>query len=709
MISLHVAAIVGVAAAASQPKTLVTFSRDVAPLLFSHCSGCHRPGGSGPFDLLTYASARQHARQIADVTARRVMPPWKVEPGYGAFVGRQPLSDAEIALLEEWVADGALEGDPRELPIRPRWSVDWQLGTPDLVVDSGPGYTLGAAGGDTFRVFVLRIPIAATRYVVGLEFRPSNPRVVHHANILLDHTPTSRQRNDEDPTLGEQGLLSATAAYPPGHFLGWTPGQPDPLLTESLAWQLEPNTDLVVQLHLKPSGKPELVQFRVGFFFGTKAPDRTPAVLRLSRQNLDIAAEERHYLATDSYQLPVDVDVLAIKPHAHYRAREVRAFATLPSGETQWLLFIKDWDFQWQHTYRYVTPVRLPRGAWLRMEYLYDNGAHNPRNPVVPPTRVRWGPRSFDEMADLWIQVAPRTSAESAALTRDFRRKWAADDLVGYEAQIETSPNVVVFHQEAALLALELGRTAVAVNHLEAAIQIRPASAPAHFNLGVALMQSGRPAQAIREYEEALRIDPLLPAAHNNLGNVFAAQGRLNEAYEQYRQVLALQPSHAGASNNVGFILLNWGRLDEAVPFLLQALRLEPTQADAHFNLGLVLQQRGQPEALARFREAATLRPDWPSPLLSLSWALSTSSDESLRNPTEAVVLAERAVALTAGRDARALDVLAAAYAVAGRFDEALDTIAGALALSVDSPATQALRARQDLYRQHRLYLEPRR
>ena len=203
----------------------------------------------------------------------------------------------------------------------------------------------------------------------GLEFRPSNPRVAHHANILLDRTATSRERNDQDPTLGEQGLLAATAVYPQGHFLGWTPGQPDPLLPENLAWPLEPNTDLVVQLHLKPSGKPEPIRFRVAFFFGARAPDRTPAVLRLGRQNIDIPAGERGYRIIDSYELPVDIQVLALKPHAHYRAREIHAFAALPGGEIKWLLYIRDWDFQWQHVYRYVDPVMLPARTRITMEY----------------------------------------------------------------------------------------------------------------------------------------------------------------------------------------------------------------------------------------------------------------------------------------------------------------------------------------------------
>jgi tetratricopeptide (TPR) repeat protein len=408
--------------------------------------------------------------------------------------------------------------------------------------------------------------VSGTRYVRGLEFRPENPRVVHHANILLDRTPTSRQRNDEDPALGEQGLLAATAAYPPGHFLGWTPGVADPLLPPGLSWQLEPGTDLVVQLHLKPNGKQEAVRFSVGFYFGADPPGRTPAVLRLGRQDIDIPAGETRYTITDSYVLPVDVEVLALKPHAHARAREIRAVATLPGGATQWLLFIRDWDFGWQHTYRYTTPLALPRGTTVRMEYVYDNAAGRPRVPQEPPRPVRWGPRSSDEMGDLWIQALTRDEHDLETLNRDFRRKWNAEDAVGYERLLAADPGNVALHEDAALVYLELGRPADAVTHLDAAVRRKPASAAAHFNLGVALMLAGRSGDAIREYEEALRINPRFAAAHTSLGNVLADQGRLDDALAHYREAVRWEP-RAGAHNNIGFILLGQGKPDEALPY----------------------------------------------------------------------------------------------------------------------------------------------
>ena len=175
------------------------------------------------------------------------------------FVGQPHLTGSEISTIAAWVRGGAPEGDPRDLPRPPRWTDGWQLGTPDLVVRP-PAYTLPAEGTDVFRIFVIPLPAAGVKYVRGLEFRPGNTRVVHHANIRIDPTGVSRKYDDADPAPGYEGLIARSAVYPDGHFLGWTPGQLAPLLPRGLAWRLQPSTDLVVELHMQPSGRAEHVQ-----------------------------------------------------------------------------------------------------------------------------------------------------------------------------------------------------------------------------------------------------------------------------------------------------------------------------------------------------------------------------------------------------------------------------------------------------------------
>ena len=513
------------------------------------CAMCHHAGGSAPFSLQTYDEVKRHATQIAAVTAKRFMPPWKADPSDGPFVGQRPLSDAEIRLLRQWADEGAIEGEATRARGRrasgSRWTEGWQLGKPDLVLTLPRPYTLAADGTDVFRIFAIPIPVDRVRYVRGLEFRPGNPKVVHHANIRVDATPASRTLDEQDPEPGYSGLIARSATYPDGHFLGWTPGQVAPLLPAALSWRLEKRTDLVVELHMQPSGKPEEV---------------TPSMLRLGRQNIDIPAGAPRYSVTDSYTLPVDVEVEAVQPHAHYRARDVRGFATLPDGSSRALIDIADWDFRWQHVYRFVTPVKLPKGTTLAMRYTYDNSAANTRNPQQPPLRVRWGQRSSDEMGDLWIQVLTRDEHDLDVLSRDFRPKVAAEDVLGYEVEIEKHPDDAGLHDDVALLYLELGRTEPAIAHFTRTLALKPASAQAHYNLGTAYAMARRLDEAEAAFREALRLDPRYANAHNNLGNVLLALGKNEEAVQEFREVVRLQPDSEAAKKNLAAALQRLGR-----------------------------------------------------------------------------------------------------------------------------------------------------
>lgn len=652
----------------------VSFSKDVAPVVFRKCAQCHHPGGSAPFSLLTYREARPHATQMALLTRNRVMPPWKTDPAGEKFIGLDPLSESEIRILERWAAEGAREGNRHDLPKPPAWSGGWQLGTPDLVVTLSKPYELPADGPDVSRVFVLPLPVDRLRYVRGIEFRANNPRI-HHANIRIDATPASRQLDDEDAAPGYDGIIVRSAVYPDGHFLGWTPGQAAPLLPAGLSWTLARNSDLVLQLHLVPSGKPELIRPSIGLYFTEDPPTHTPVMLRLSNQHIDIPAGDGQYVASDSFVLPSDVEVLAVQPHAHYLAREVTGIATLPDGTTRTLISIPDWDLRWQHVYRYQTPVALPKGTTLTMRYRYDNSAANPRNPAVPPVRVPWGQQSREEMGDFWLQVVTKTSEERQLLDRTFRAKWMATDVVGLESLIRRDPDRAPLRDDIAVLYMELNRPAEAVPHFAAALTLKPGSAPAHFNYGTAL----------------------------------AGAGRHEEAVTQYERALTLRPGYAVARNNLGTALLQLGRPQPALAAFREAARIDPQLGEAHLNVGLVSRALGDfPEAAARFRRVLELNPDWVTAVASLASLLAAAPDASIRNPEEAVRLAERAAALTLRRDANTLDVLAVAHAAAGDFDRAVAIADEALGLNPPGALASMVRTHQELFRKRQPYVSAR-
>jgi Flp pilus assembly protein TadD len=586
----------------------VTFNRDIAPIVFHSCAPCHRPGEAAPFSLLNFADAKTHARQIATVTHSRYMPPWPPEPGQGEFEGERRLTAAQIKLIEQWAAEGAPQGDPRDLPPRPVFTEEWQLGKPDLVVELEHAYTLAASGSDVFRNFVLHAPVTTTRYVRAVELRPGNKRVVHHANILIDRSGSARRRRSKDGQIGFPGMdlqIEVGAFDPDSHFLFWKPGTPAVAEPDDISWRLDPDTDLVVNMHLQPSGKPEEIRPSLGIYFSDKPATKFPMLLQLEHDGaLNIPPGKRDFVIEDELKLPLDVDALAVYPHAHYLGKDLQAFAILPDGSTRWLIHIKDWDINWQAVYRFRHPVFLPKGSTLRMRYTYDNSTDNPRNPSSPPIRVVNGDRSIDEMGHLWLQVLPRPGQVTGdprmvlqeALMRRRLEKYPSDYLAEY------SLGAVIMTR---------GDLAAAIECFRAALRARPDEPAAHNSLGAALLESGDNSGAIAEFQKALALRPDYTDAEYNLGRVLAEQGDYKDAIRHFRQVLRSSPADAAAHMRLGAALQDAGDSAAALQELTAAIRLQPDLPEAHHALGRLLGMQGDAAgALEHLRKAVELQPD---------------------------------------------------------------------------------------------------
>jgi len=440
-------------------------------------------------------------------------------------------------------------------------------------------FSLPALGTDAFRIFAIRIPIKQRAYVTGIEFHPGNARVVHHANIRIDRTNATRALDEADPLPGYDGLMPRSAEYPDGHFLGWTPGQVAPLVQPELAWTLDPGSDLVVQLHLQPSGAVEEVLPEIGLYFTSRTPERTPTILRLGSQGIDIPPGESRYVIRDSYVLPVDVQLLAVQPHAHYRAREIRGTATLPDGSTRLVMHIRDWDFRWQHVYREQTPIPLPKGTRLSMEYTYDNSAANVRNPELPPARVFWGQRSRDEMGDLWFQLLASNESDRARMSAEINAKMTGEDIVGYETMLKVTPNDPELHDDVAMLYLGMGFAANAVRHFQASATLKPDSPAAQFNLGTALAQLGRFDESIRAFRLALTLRPDYGLAHGNLGRVLLVKGETNDALKHLEEAVRLEPINPQNLLGLAEAHAARGSYDRAIEMLERAMRLPLPEA----------------------------------------------------------------------------------------------------------------------------------
>ncbi|HUE70982.1 MAG TPA: tetratricopeptide repeat protein [Pirellulaceae bacterium] len=614
----------------------VTFNRHIAPIVFENCAPCHHEGGSAPFSLSTYDNAKRRAQQILVVTETRYMPPWMPEPGYAEFVGERRLSDGQIGLIRRWVQQGAPEGDflapvpPAELPTA------WQLGEPDLIINMPQPYMLAAEGTDVFRNFVFPAPVEGTRYVRALELRPGNKRIVHHANVLVDRHGSSRRLDEDDREVGFAGMeleIESESFDPHTHFLFWKPGTAPLVEPDETSWRLDGGTDLIVNMHLQPSGRIEAVQPSIGLYFSSKAPELHPMLLQFENDGaINIPPGEKNFVVTDRLELPVDVDVLGVYPHAHYLGKRVEAFATLPDGTRKWLLRIRQWDFNWQAVYRYAKPVFLPKQTVVHMAWTYDNSADNVRNPHQPPRQVVAGDRSSDEMAHLWVQVLPRGG-------EDRRLELQVALML---RRLEKYPGDFTAHFNLGAALQAMNKPEEAIVQLRNAIAARPDSATAHNNLGSALYDVGRVEEAASHFRRAVRTRPDYASAHYNLGQAYAGRGEFGNAITHFQRAAQLLPNDAAIRADLGTALLTAGRFDEAIRQLNQALKMDSQSLNAHYNLASVFLMHGRFEkAEQHFREALRLKSDDADIHAGLGTALAAQK----RLP-EAVVQFEKALRL---------------------------------------------------------------
>jgi Flp pilus assembly protein TadD len=588
----------------------VTFSKDVAPIVYAHCAPCHHEGGSGPFPLMRYADVAKHAAQIVAVTASRYMPPWPPEKGYGEFAGDRSLTTRQIGVFADWLKQGKPRGDEADPPTPPRFDSEWQMGPPDLVLRMPRPFHLPAEGSDVFRNFVVPSGVTQTRYVRGFEIRVSNPRVVHHANVVLDRTGSLRRRNGEDGQPGFPGMDVITEAAPDNfdpdsHFLFWKPGSVLRAEADDMAWRLDPDTDLILNLHLQPTGKEELVQAEIGIYFAGHPPARFPMLVQLEDDGaLRIPPGSKNFVVRDELTLPVDAQVLAIYPHAHYLGKVIEAWAMLPNGTRRWLIRIANWDINWQAVYDYAKPVDLPKGTKIFMRISYDNSAANPRNPNRPPKLVLTGNRSADEMGHVWLQLLPKASAGGPdprltiqeAVMRRRLQKYPGDFLAEYNL--------------GALLQMR-GQYGEAAALYRTALRAEPKNVTAHNSLAAALLLEDDMKGAIVELREALRLDPGYLNARYNLARALGMSGELAEAREAYEAFLKDKPDDAGAQAGLGTIEFKERHYAEALRHFREAARLDPQNADTQTNLGTALAISGDLQAAkGAFEIALRLNPD---------------------------------------------------------------------------------------------------
>ncbi len=599
------------------PPATVTFNKDVAPIVFANCASCHRPGGAAPFSLLTYAESAEQAEAMAAETFKGHMPPWLPARGEFPILGERRLGAGEIDTIQRWVKGGAVEGASADLPAPPAFPDGWELGTPDVVATTDRPFIVKAGSDDVYRNLVLKVPLTEGVFVRAVEFR-TNGASIHHAVIRVDRTSASRRRDGADGQPGFDGM-AFSVRDPDGQFIGWAPGRGPIVSPEGMAWRLERGSDLIVELHVIDSKDAIALKPSVGLFLTTTPPRQRPITVRMGSKAIDVPAGKADYVVTDEYELPSNVTLLSVYPHAHYLGRDMRTTATLPDGSVKTLLHIPRWDFHWQQDYRYAAPIALPKGTKLAMRYTFDNSAGNPDNPHSPPVRVQAGPRAVDEMAEFSLQLLTESAGDALRLLQDFDRKDKLSNVALGEIRSRDQPDSIEARSLLGGAYVEVGRFAEAIPHLEASLRLGDKSAGTHNYLGVAAMSMGRLEEAVAHFRRAVAAAPRDEVMHFNLGTVLSGMNRTAEAESAFRRSLAANPEYGDAHQNLASLLLSKGRVKEALPHFQRAVDLNPESALSHSNLGGALASAGRfSEAMPHIRRALEIDPTYAPALDNL-------------------------------------------------------------------------------------------
>jgi len=391
--------------AASAP----TFHKDVLPVLQRNCQGCHRPGEAAPMALLTYEQTRPWAKAIKQAVAQKRMPPWLAEPGIGKFHNDRTMPAADIATLTAWADAGGPAGDPKDAPPAKPFVEGWAIGKPDLEIEMPTAVEVPASGTIEYTYVIVPTGFTEDRWIAAAEARPGNRAVTHHIIAFL-RPPGSKwfaNREKGVPFVPKKGENQGEAASE--LLIGYAPGIQPSSFTRDQAKLVRAGTDLVLQLHYTSNGKAASDRSRIGLVFSKEPPAERVMTLAALTSKFVIPPQADNHRVDSQITLNADTQLVSLMPHMHLRGKAFEYRAVYPSGESETLLRVPKYDFNWQLYYVLAEPKLLPKGTRIECTAHFDNSANNPYNPD-PKAEVRWGDQSWEEMMIGWFDVAfPRT------------------------------------------------------------------------------------------------------------------------------------------------------------------------------------------------------------------------------------------------------------------------------------------------------------
>ena len=375
----------------------VTYTTHVARILQDNCQSCHRPGQVAPFSLTNYEEAKTWATEINAYAQARLMPPWKPTAGFGEFQQERHLSDEQLQLLDRWVKAGTPEGEAADLPPSPEFSDEWALGEPDHVLEMAEEYVIGPEGEDDYRHFIIPTDFDGPRFVQATDVIPGNRQTVHHVIAYVDTSGKARELDAAAPGPGYT-RFGDVGFEPVSALGGWAPGFAPLKTPTGTGFWLPQGADVVLQVHYYRTGVEEKDRTKVGLYF-CKHPRPAPIRMGVAINNkFIIPPGEKRHRVNATWNVKEPIYAISVTPHMHLLGKEMKVTAHLPDGEVEPLVWVKDWDFNWQSAYHYRQPLFLPQGTKVKLVSYFDNSSENPNNPHDPPQPVRWGEKTTDEM-----------------------------------------------------------------------------------------------------------------------------------------------------------------------------------------------------------------------------------------------------------------------------------------------------------------------
>jgi hypothetical protein len=447
--------------AKNNAKIGVTFAKDVAPIFFQKCAECHRAGEMAPFSVLSYKEARPWSRSIKEKVLSRQMPPWGADPHFGKFENDHSLTQAEIDTITAWVDGGAPEGNSKDLPPLPKFSGEWKIGKPDVILTMPEAVKLEAQGSDEYLDIAIPTNFTEDRWVQAIEIHPGNNKVVHHV-IAFVQTPDTiatvkamrrpeaiaktiyyedgtliRAKMDapvyDDGCSAPNGGIARGSSLELGFPLGFfTPGKDPDVFPVGIAKYIPAGSRIVLQMHYsKTTGKAETDRTSVGFQFAKQPPQKAMLSMGAMNNYFKIPAGADHHEVTACFTFGRDAEIHTLLPHMHVRGKDMKYELLYADGRRETILSVPKYDFNWQTMYRLEKPAFVPKGTKMIVTAHFDNSARNKYNPD-PLKAVRFGDPTYDEMMIGYFDYVSKTPAKmSGPLDAKIADSYVGDYAIG--------------------------------------------------------------------------------------------------------------------------------------------------------------------------------------------------------------------------------------------------------------------------------------